>query len=114
VAPLSANELDSFVALGNAVVVNFGKPAWRQSLFRDVKCALEAATGNTAGTFRPRITTSRTAISAPPMFPGSIVQRPKIPAIVQMTKTGFVFLIAGPVCRSSASKNAPCRRPRAR
>jgi quinoprotein glucose dehydrogenase len=83
-----------FVALGNAVDQNFGNSRPGANLYSASVVALEAATGK----YRWHFQTAHHDIydgdlNAPPMFAEVNRNGQKIPAIVQMTKTGFLFFL---------------------
>ena len=83
-----------FVALGNAVDQNFGNSRPGTNLYAASVVALEAATGKYRWHFQiTRHDIYDWDLNAPPMF--GEVQRngERIPAIIQMTKTGYIYFL---------------------
>jgi quinoprotein glucose dehydrogenase len=83
-----------FVALGNAVDQNFGNSRPGSNLYAASVVALEAATG--AYKWHFQVTHHDIYdwdLNAPPMFADVVQNGNRIPAIVQMTKMGYVFFL---------------------
>jgi quinoprotein glucose dehydrogenase len=83
-----------FVALGNAVDQNYGNSRPGSNLYAASVVALDAATGK----YRWHFQTAHHDIydgdlNAPPMFAEVNKNGQRIPAIVQMTKTGLLFFL---------------------
>jgi len=83
-----------FVALGNAVDQNFGNSRPGSNLYAASVVALEAATG----TYRWHFQVTHHDLydwdlNAPPMFAEVERGGERIPAIVQMTKTGYLYFL---------------------
>jgi glucose dehydrogenase len=83
-----------FVALGNAVDQNYGNSRPGSNLYSASVVALEAATGK----YKWHFQTAHHDIydgdlNAPPMFAEVNRNGQRIPAIVQMTKTGLLFFL---------------------
>jgi quinoprotein glucose dehydrogenase len=83
-----------FVALGNAVDQNFGNSRPGSNLYAASVVALEAATGKYRWHFQvTRHDIYDWDLNAPPMFAEVNRNGQRIPAIVQMTKMGYLFFL---------------------
>jgi glucose dehydrogenase len=83
-----------FVALGNAVDQNFGNSRPGANLYAASVVALEAATGKYRWHFQvTRHDIYDWDLNAPPMFAEVNRNGQRIPAIVQMTKMGYLFFL---------------------
>jgi glucose dehydrogenase len=83
-----------FVALGNAVDQNFGNSRPGINLYAASVVALEAATGKYRWHFQvTRHDIYDWDLNAPPMFAEVNRNGQRIPAIVQMTKMGYLFFL---------------------
>jgi len=83
-----------FVALGNAVDQNFGNSRPGSNLYAASVVALEAATGKYTWHFQvTRHDIYDWDLNAPPMFAEVNQNGRRIPAIVQMTKMGYLFFL---------------------
>jgi glucose dehydrogenase len=83
-----------FVALGNAVDQNFGNSRPGANLYAASVVALEAATGKYRWHFQmTRHDIYDWDLNAPPMFGDVRRDGQRIPAIIQMTKTGYIYFL---------------------
>lgn len=83
-----------FVALGNAVDQNYGNSRPGTNLYSASVVALEAATGKYKWHFQTAHHDLYDGdLNAPPMFADVNRNGQRIPAIVQMTKTGLLFFL---------------------
>jgi len=83
-----------FVALGNAVDQNFGNSRPGSNLYAASVVALDAATGKYRWHFQvTRHDIYDWDLNAPPMFAEVNRNGQRIPAIVQMTKMGYLFFL---------------------
>jgi quinoprotein glucose dehydrogenase len=83
-----------FVALGNAVDQNFGNSRPGANLNAASVVALEAATGKYRWHFQiTRHDIYDWDLNAPPMFGEVRRDGQRIPAIIQMTKTGYIYFL---------------------
>jgi glucose dehydrogenase len=83
-----------FVALGNAVDQNYGNSRPGSNLYAASVVALEAATGKYRWHFQvTRHDIYDWDLNAPPMFAEVAKDGQQIPAIVQLTKMGYLFFL---------------------